>query len=99
MLPRANRNALDGSKQLQVERLGHRGVPYVVRMKKVARIVSRKEPRRRIWVPNHRVKIDDVIVRPACPDPIIDGLAGRLAVGAPIVRNQGSLTAYDIRAN
>src|SRR3989440_3692005 len=69
--------------QRQIDRVAHRAVAQVARVKVVAAIVDRQHPGRMIGVTQRPVEIDDRVEAIGLAQPLVDLLAHRLAPGVP----------------
>src|SRR5471032_3204168 len=76
-----------GLENRQVDGIGHRFVPGVVRVHVIPRVEFRAHLSRGGGISQERIEVDDGVVGLAGPNPLVDGLTGRFALLTEVVRD------------
>src|SRR5262249_45702187 len=76
-------------KQRKIDRVSHRAVAQVARVKVVAAIVHRQHPGRMVGIAQRPVEIDDGVEGVGLAQPLVDLLADRLALWIPGAGQEG----------
>src|SRR6185369_4315272 len=75
--------------QRQVDRISHRAIAQVARVKVVAAIVDRQHLGRMVGIMQRPVEIDDRVEGVGLAQPVVDRLAYRLALRSPGAGEEG----------
>src|SRR5713226_6897268 len=75
--------------QREIDRVAHRAVAQVARVKVVAAIVDRQHPGRMVGIAQRLVEIDDRVEGVGLAQPLVDLLADCLALGVPGAGQEG----------